>query len=101
MDAESAQRPTVSVVACEAYGLDIVRQAVRAVLAPLGGIRQFVRPGMQVLLKPNLLSAADLDQAVTTHPALVRAVAELVRDAGGSVLIGDSPGSAVKDVSRV
>ena len=30
--------------------------------------------------------------SVTTHPSLVRVVAELVREAGGIVLIGDSPG---------
>jgi uncharacterized protein (DUF362 family)/Pyruvate/2-oxoacid:ferredoxin oxidoreductase delta subunit len=29
---------------------------------------------------------------VTTHPAVVRAVAELVREVGGRALIGDSPG---------
>jgi uncharacterized protein (DUF362 family)/Pyruvate/2-oxoacid:ferredoxin oxidoreductase delta subunit len=29
---------------------------------------------------------------VTTHPTVVRVVAELVREAGGRVLIGDSPG---------
>jgi uncharacterized protein (DUF362 family)/Pyruvate/2-oxoacid:ferredoxin oxidoreductase delta subunit len=46
---------------------------------------------MDVLLKPNLLTAVDPRQAVTTHPTVVQAVAELVREAGGAVLIGDSP----------
>jgi len=87
----------VSVAACTAYEPDTVRQAVRTVLAPLGGIGRFVRPGMQVLLKPNLLTAADLERAITTHPTVVQAVAELVQEAGGAVLIGDSPGGPVKD----
>lgn len=81
----------VSVTSCSSYDLDGVRRAVTALLAPLGGMGRFVRPGMRVLLKPNLLSAADPEQAVTTHPTVVRAVAELVRDAGGTVWIGDSP----------
>ena len=49
-------------------------------------------PGERVLLKPNMLAAKPPNAAVTTHPALVRVVAELVRDAGCEVLIGDSPG---------
>ena len=74
----------VSVVACETYQLDAVRRAVTGALAPLGGISHFVRPGMQVLLKPNLLTGADLEQGVTTHPAVVQAVAELVEAACGA-----------------
>jgi uncharacterized protein (DUF362 family) len=39
-----------------------------------------------------MLSAKHPDAAVTTHPTLVKAVAELVRETGATVLIGDSPG---------
>ncbi|MGD2143567.1 MAG: DUF362 domain-containing protein [Anaerolineae bacterium] len=89
--------PVVSIAACEAYDLDVVRRAATAVLAPLGGIGRFVRPGMQVLLKPNLLTAAHPRQAVTTHPIFVQVVAGLVREAGGSVLLGDSPAGQLKN----
>jgi uncharacterized protein (DUF362 family)/Pyruvate/2-oxoacid:ferredoxin oxidoreductase delta subunit len=51
---------------------------------------------MRVLLKPNLLSTAGLEKAVTTHPAIVQAVAELVQGAGGTVFIGDSPAGPVE-----
>jgi uncharacterized protein (DUF362 family)/Pyruvate/2-oxoacid:ferredoxin oxidoreductase delta subunit len=86
----------VSTIACAAYDLPLVRSAVTAALAPLGGMGAFVRPGMQVLLKPNLLSAAGLEKAVTTHPAVVQVVAELVQAAGGTALIGDSPAGPVE-----
>ena len=69
-----------------------VRAAIVPLLEPLGGMGAFVRPGERVLLKPNMLSVKSPEQAVTTHPAVVRVVAELVREAGGQVLIGDSPG---------
>jgi len=82
----------MSVEACASYDLDGVRRSVTAVLAQLGGIARFVRPGMRVLLKPNLVSPLPLEQGVTTHPAVVQAVAEQVQEAGGTVLIGDSPG---------
>ncbi|HHN94139.1 MAG TPA: DUF362 domain-containing protein [Anaerolineae bacterium] len=89
--------PLVSVVTCETYDLDAVRRAVTAALAPLGGIERYVRPGMRVLLKPNLLAASDLDHALITHPAVVQAVAEQVQAAGGTVLIGDSPAGPVQN----
>jgi uncharacterized protein (DUF362 family)/Pyruvate/2-oxoacid:ferredoxin oxidoreductase delta subunit len=51
---------------------------------------------MRVLLKPNLLSTAGIEKAVTTHPAVVQAVAELAQEAGGTVFIGDSPAGPVE-----
>jgi uncharacterized protein (DUF362 family)/ferredoxin len=77
---------------CDTYEISFVRAAILLLLEPLGGIGAFVRPGERILLKPNMLSVKTPEQAVTTHPAVVRAVAELVREAGGRVLIGDSPG---------
>lgn len=77
---------------CDDYGLPRVRDAVLQLLEPLGGMVAFVSPGERILLKPNMLSVKTPEQAVTTHPAVVRVVAELVREAGGRVLIGDSPG---------
>lgn len=64
---------------------------IESLLAPLGGISQFVRKGDRVLLKINLLSAREPERAVTTHPELVRAVARAVIQAGGIPFIGDSP----------
>lgn len=91
----------VSAVTCQSYDLDALRPALRAVLDPLGGLARLVRPGMTVLLKPNLLADAPLDRAVTTHPALVQAVAELAQAAGGTVLIGDSPAGPVDRAAAV
>lgn len=83
---------TVSITTTDGYELLPLRQAVIRLLEPIGGISAFINSGDQVLLKPNLLSAKESAKAVTTHPAVVRVVAELVREAGGVVLIGDSPG---------
>ncbi len=89
--------PKVSLATCTSYEPDQVRRAVKAALAPLGGIERFVRPGMKVLLKPNLLAEAKLERALTTHPTVVQAVAELVQGAGGTVLIGDSPAGPIQN----
>lgn len=83
---------TVSIATSSGYELPALREAVIRLLEPLGGISAFINRGERILLKPNLLAAKDPDLAVTTHPALVQVVAELVKEAGGIVLIGDSPG---------
>jgi uncharacterized protein (DUF362 family)/NAD-dependent dihydropyrimidine dehydrogenase PreA subunit len=64
-------------------------------------MRRFVRPGMRILLKPNLLRAAEWDRGITTHPAIIQAVAELVQEAGGTAWIGDSPGGAIESHPQV
>jgi uncharacterized protein (DUF362 family)/NAD-dependent dihydropyrimidine dehydrogenase PreA subunit len=83
----------VSIQRCEDYDQAAVDEAVKAALEPLGGVRAFVAPGQRVMLKVNLLTKAEPDRAVSTHPALVRAVVREVRAAGASdIALGDSPG---------
>lgn len=49
--------------------------------------------GKRVLLKPNLLAKHAPEKAVTTHPAVVRAVIRAVRRRGAaSITVADSPG---------
>ncbi len=82
----------VSLRAAASYDRSIVERALEEVLAPLGGMEAFVRPGQRVLIKPNLLSAKAPNKAVTTHPEVVRGVILLAQRAGGIVSVGDSPG---------
>lgn len=50
-------------------------------------------PDTRVLLKPNLLGKHTPDQAVTTHPAVVAAVAQALHRRGvRSITLADSPG---------
>jgi len=76
----------------ESYEYDGVKRAVRESLDLLGGMSAFVKPGDRVLLKVNLLIRRRPEKVTTTHPSLARALAELVIEAGGRPLIGDSPG---------
>ena len=73
--------------------------AVQQAVDLLGGIKAFIKPGERVLIKPNLLKANRPEDAVTTHPEIVRAVIRLVQEAGGIALVGDSPGFG--DLKRV
>lgn len=67
----------------------------------MGGLEKYVRPGMRVLLKPNLLSAKAPERAITTHPEFVAAVGRAVKALGGKVSIGDSPAGAEKGIDRL
>lgn len=82
----------VALVRCPSYERAVVRAALRQALAGLGGMAAFVRPGQRVLVKANLLTRRTPEAAVTTHPALVRAVVEEVQQAGGRPVLYDSPG---------
>lgn len=87
-------RFTVSLARCGTYDEAVLRPAVEAVLAPLGGLDAFVRPGQRVLLKLNLLSDHPPERAVTTQPELVRVLVRMVQERGARPVVGDSPGGA-------
>ena len=91
----------VSIVRCTGYEMEEVRAAVREALGPLGGMAAFVKPGERIGLKPNLLLGCDPDKAVTTHPAVVAAVALEVIEAGGSPIVVESPGSGILPSAKV
>lgn len=83
----------VSVTACPDYTQ--AAAALATLLEPWGGMGAFIRPGQQVCLKVNLLRISPPETAVTTHPAVVKAVALAVRDAGGFPFLADSPGGGL------
>ena len=60
-------------------------------IAPLGGLKKFIRKGDKVLLKTNLLNATEPEKAVVTNPLFVGAIAASVLKEGGVPVIGDSP----------
>ena len=81
----------ISFLQTASYNLDDLYAAMTELLAPLGGMEQFVRPGDRVLLKPNLLTGARPTGECTTRPEVVYTVARLVQEAGGKPFLGDSP----------
>lgn len=86
---------TVAVVRCDDYTPETVDAAVRRAIDLIGGIGRFVAPGERVLLKPNLLQGQEPERCVTTHPAVVAAVARLLVEHGCRVVVGDSPGAGI------
>jgi uncharacterized protein (DUF362 family)/NAD-dependent dihydropyrimidine dehydrogenase PreA subunit len=76
---------------------------IEELLKPLGGLQAFCKRGDRVLLKPNFIMARPAESAATTHPAIILALATLLKDLGCRVTVGDSPGmgSAVGVVHKL
>ena len=82
---------SVSLLKATSYSVDVLEQQLRTLLAPLGGMEAYVKPGQRVLLKPNLLTGARPTKECTTRPEVVYCVAKLVQEVGGKPFLGDSP----------
>jgi len=82
----------VSVRRASSYDYLEVKRALQENLKDLGGLDKYVAKGEKVLLKLNLLMKKHPDEAATTHPVFVKALASILLDYGCEVIIGDSPG---------
>ncbi len=80
----------VSIVHCSDYS--DVKNAIKEAIDLIGGLENLIFPGSRVLLKPNVLAIRPPEDAVTTHPAVVSAMCELVSEAGGIPFVGDGAG---------
>ena len=84
--------PKVMVMKCDHYQVETIRIKLESALMLLGGVHRLIPRGSRVFLKVNLLTGKEPSEAVTTHPAVVQALASLLLEAGMEVTIGDSPG---------
>lgn len=91
----------VALTRCASYEAAEVRDRVREVVSSLPAASSRALDGSRILVKPNLLAAREPERCVTTHPAVVGATIDFLRDKGGVVSVGDSPGGAVRGVERV
>ena len=83
--------PTVVLNRCTDYSEAEIAKAIATQFEVLGGLGTFVRAGDSVLLKPNLIAPRSRRHATQTHPAVIIAVARLLKDFGARPFVGDSP----------
>lgn len=82
----------VSAVSVSEYELEPLITATEQHFARLG-VWECLRPGMRVVLKPNLLARYTPERAVTTHPMVVEAVAAVLHHHDiDDIVLADSPG---------
>jgi len=85
---------TVAIIKAESYDPKLVRQQVQAALDAIGGVGDIIRPGDSVAIKVNMVGGTCCDplpnhtriETYWTHPQVVQALGELLRDAGAKKL---------------
>ena len=82
----------VAILRCSDYDEEKVFSAVKKAVELIGRIDSLKG---KTLLKPNLLGFYHSDRGITTHPAVVKAIAKLVKSIGGRPIIADSPGMGI------
>jgi uncharacterized protein (DUF362 family) len=85
---------TVGIVDADGYDRKLIRQRMREVLDSIGGLGDVVSAGDRVAIKVNLTGGTGVRplpglrpvDSYVTHPEMVRALGELIRDAGAREL---------------
>lgn len=85
--------PIVALVRCEEYGRATIFSSVSRAIELLGGIDRFVKPGMRVLVKPNILQASGPEKVICTHPDVIYSVCRILKEHGCIVILAESPGA--------
>jgi len=89
----------VAILKCNSYSPNLLKGAVVKLLHLLDF--DYNQKWKNTLINPNMLSAKGPERAITTHPNLVRTVADLFSSDSANVLVGDSPGGADRGIKRV
>ncbi|MDI6863209.1 MAG: DUF362 domain-containing protein [Pseudothermotoga sp.] len=78
----------VSLLRCDSY-----EHAMEQLRSSLQSFSHLFTSGDSILVKPNMLSARRPEEAVTTHPAILKAVLLFLRDLKCHAMVADSPAS--------
>ena len=81
----------VVILRCPGYDTEHLDYNINRAFSYFGGIESLLDNGEKVLLKPNLLVKDPARSGITTHPFVIKAVADVVKKAGGLPAVGDSP----------
>ncbi len=83
--------PIVTLTRCSDYSRPGIAEAIERHFNLLGGLKQFVKPGDSVLLKPNFIAPRARRYAAQTDPAVILETARLLKDFGARPFVADSP----------
>lgn len=82
----------ISCIRVGSYEDELLYEAVKRQFAFLA-VEKELKPGMKVLLKPNLLMKRRPEEFTTTHPSVASAVVRVLKEYGiTDIILADSPG---------
>ena len=81
----------VSIVKVAGRDRERIAVGVRRAVEMAGGLAKRIRPGMRVMIKPNLVAPPpSAESGACTNPLVCQAVADVVRDLGATPIIAES-----------
>lgn len=87
----------VTIVRCHNYNEENVSHAFDVLLPEVGNL-DFVKPGMKIAIKTNLVTFMKPEQAGTTHPSVLCELVKRLVEKGAIVTVGDSPGGLYNQI---
>ncbi|MBR4110554.1 MAG: DUF362 domain-containing protein [Clostridia bacterium] len=87
----------VNIVKCEDYSDANVKKAFDELIPLIGGL-DWVKPGMKIMIKANLVTFLKPEAAATTHPSLLCELVKRLVEKGAEVVVGDSPGGMYNSI---
>jgi len=81
---------------CNKYNLNIIRNHIYKGFEILGGIDKYIKEGMTVFIKPNMLGAKEPERGITTHPVILEALINIIKEVNAIPVFGDSPAGSIK-----
>ncbi|MBI5638137.1 MAG: DUF362 domain-containing protein [Nitrospinae bacterium] len=81
----------IYIAKCDSYDGDAIYKLLLEFFGYIGGAEKWIKPGMEVLIKPNLCLAHPPEMAITTHPTVIEQAARIAMECGANVSIGDNP----------
>lgn len=89
-----------AITKCSEYEYGKVKKALEKAIGLLGGIEKFVKPEQKVLLKVNLIEPMPPEKGACTHPMIVKAMIEMVKEITPNVWVGDAAGSTEENTTE-
>ena len=84
------EKSKISLVRCNDY--ENCKERMRECLDLLGGLKQFIKSGQKVLIKPNLIDPVPPEVGADTHPLFLKAIIELTKEITQNIFVGDASG---------
>lgn len=79
---------------CDEYNFDLVKQNIKQIFDELNFLDK-INENTNVFVKLNLVGAFDCSLGITTHPIIVKAVLDILKQKTNNIIVGDNP--ATKD----
>lgn len=82
----------VALRSCNDYRYEEVKSAMTILLNDLGGLEKYIKRNSTVFIKLNLLMKKKPHEVTTTHPIILKVLAEELIKLQCNIIVGDSPG---------